>query len=253
MRSMRYILVPALSLCLAGPALAQMTQGTTTVGPSTGTMSGEGYGHGPASRTYPVIPGRYVYPPAPVRSVYPPDVPPPPPALSLTSRQIDRLNAALTPLEASYTDQIDRLSRLSWADRVRLLRELRRHMSSDWLRIASQILTPAQLEHYARHAMEVRDLEGYSDAELLKKLHLTSQQLQQLQSVRAQADRETGRIRILAREDLREADRRHLEYRQRWYEAANNALSGDQERFWRDLPGNANFNYRPNLTSPERR
>jgi hypothetical protein len=57
-----------------------------------------------------------------------------------------------------------------------------------------------------------------SDAELQRKLNLTSGELQQLQSVRDQARQEMGRLPLLARENLREADRRHLGYRQRWFE-----------------------------------
>jgi len=165
---------------------------------------------------------------------------------------MDRLNTALSQLPVKYTDQINRLNNLSWAERGRLLRELDRSMSSDWLRVASQILTPAQLEYFTQHALEVRSLMSLSDAELQRKLSLTSEQLQQMQSMRDQARRELGKLPLLARENLREADRRHLAYRQRWFEAANTILDGAQRRMWRDMD-NGNFNFRPNIASPERR
>jgi hypothetical protein len=226
MRSMRYFLTPVLGLFLTAPAWSQIT----TVGPSTGTQSGEGYSPGTPLYSSPEVSHE----------------------LRLTQSQIDRLKASTTELRSKYTGQIDRLSRLSGAERVRLLRELERSMSGDWRQAASQILTPEQMKRYTQIELQVRGLEAFSDADIKRKLKLNTGQLQKLQSVRDQAKREMGEVRLLARDDLRKAQRRHEEYRQRWYEAANNILDGDQRRMWREMTG-GNFNFKPNLTSPERR
>lgn len=228
MRWRRYFLAPALGLLVAGLAPAQTTQGTTTVGPSTGTQSGEGGNGGTPLYTYPEVARE----------------------LNLSQSQIDRLNSVTSQMQAKHISQRERLSRLSGAERVRRLNELNASMGGDWRRAASQILTAKQMQRYAQIELQVAGLEAFSDAELQKKLNLKPTQLQKLQSLRAQARREQTEVRLLARDNLRAASRRHERYRQRWYEAADKVLDGDQRREWREMTG-GNFNYKPNMTSPE--
>jgi len=226
------LLAPVLGLFVAGSGLAQTTQGTTTVAPSTGTQSGSGGSPGRSVHT-----PLYTYPEVSKE-------------LNLSQSQIDRLNTVTSQLQSKYASKMDRLSRLSGAERVRLLKELNASLGSDWRQTAAQILTPKQMARYAQIELQVAGMEAFSDADLQKKLNLKPQQLQKIQSLRDQARREMGEVRLLARDNLREAARRHESYRQRWYEAANTILDGDQRRMWRDMSGNS-FNYRPTITSPE--
>lgn len=164
--------------------------------------------------------------------------------LNLTDRQITQLNAMTDRMQARFQADLDRLGRLSDADRATRVQEMNRQFTNDWVAGAREFMTAAQLNRYQQLQLQFGRFNSLADPTVQRQLNLTADQQTRLRDAMTWSDDQMRQILQTGVSDRDRALRQYGDYNRAYQDRLNTILSADQRQQWREMTGEP-FTFQP--------
>jgi hypothetical protein len=182
--------------------------------------------------------------PFPTGSYYPFGIPNQPPLfdnpsvrrdLKITDDQFNQLKQSFNRLSTTFTDEFGKVRDIK--DDARL-QQLRQNYTTNWGKSLSEVLKDQQqLARYRQLELQHRGLEAFGDADVQRRLNLTTEQRNRLDQLREQADRELREINRLAVSDRERAMSRYTSWHRTWQNQLNDIFTAPQRQNWSQMIG----------------
>ena len=165
-------------------------------------------------------------------------------SLNLTQAQMNRLNDFNTKAQASYQENLARISGLTGVNRTTQLNQLNSQYMNDWSKGAGAILSPAKLSRYQQLQYQYAGFRALTDPAVQSKLNLTATQQGDVNNLIAWSNTQQAEIARQAAADGPRARQLYQEYQKQYQSRFNSFLTPAQQQAWSQLTGE-NFTFAP--------
>jgi len=158
--------------------------------------------------------------------------------LKLNAEQQKKVDALASVLREKMTGLREKIQDIPQEDRTPAkMAEIMKPINDELKKSLGEIVTPAQLTRFNQISLQARNLQAFTDPEIVGKLKLTDDQKSKIQDI-AQGAQDQRREIFQSLQDDREAGMKKLsELNKNLMGKATALLSADQKAAWKDMTG----------------